>query len=59
MNFEELKQNGKVQGYERMEKTLKESQKTLISKINSINVCGSTALGPAILTSVVMAAQGQ
>ena len=53
-----MKTNGKVQGYERLDKTLKETKKTLVDKINSINCCGVTALGPAVLTSVAMAAQG-
>jgi hypothetical protein len=38
-----------------MEKTVKETSKTLQDKVMAIEETGSTALGPAVLTAVAMA----
>jgi len=45
-------------GYERLDKPIKETQRGLLSKLNSIRVGGGTALGPGVVTAVSMAAQG-
>lgn len=59
MNYEWLENNGKVQGVERMQKSVKDSKNKLLEKLSSIEETGPTALGPAILTSVAMACTGK
>jgi len=51
--------NGKDTAGKRMIKTVKETASKLQKKLNDIEETGPTALGPAVLTSIAMAAQGK
>jgi hypothetical protein len=51
--------NGEKMAKEMMEKTVKETGKSLQKKVLAIEETGPTALGPAVLTSVAMACQGK
>ena len=57
-DIEFLKANGKAQGAERLQKNVGETNKVLLEKLAAIEETGPTALGPAIITSVCMAAEG-
>lgn len=57
-NFEHLQNNGKAQAAERLTKPINETQDILKAKLEAIEETGPTALGPGILTSVAMAAEG-
>ena len=57
-NFDYLKENGKAQSAERLTKPISETSDALKAKLEAIEETGPTALGPAVLTSVAMAAQG-
>lgn len=48
--------NGAKQGQERMKLTVKDSAKELQKRIMSMEETGPTALGPAVATSIAMAA---
>lgn len=54
-NYDWLVENGEKMAKEMMEKTVKETSKTLQDKVMAIEETGSTALGPAVLTAVAMA----
>lgn len=58
-NFDYLQENGKKQAIERLTKSISETEAALKSKLDAIEETGPTALGPAILTSVAMAAEGK
>jgi len=57
-NFEHLQNNGKSQAGERLTKPVAETKDILKAKLEEIEETGPTALGPGILTSVAMAAEG-
>ena len=57
-NMEYLKNNGKAQFAERLQSKVAQTKKVLIDKLEAIEETGPTALGPAIVTSVCMAAEG-
>jgi len=50
--------NGAEQGVEKLNKPISDSFKKLTDKLMSIEETGATALGPAIATSIAMAAEG-
>ena len=50
--------NGAEQSELKLNKTIEESHQKLTDKLMSIEENGSTALGPAIATSIAMAAEG-
>lgn len=56
MDQEFLMNNGAQQGVERMKLTVKDSAKQLQHKLMSMEETGPTALGPAVATSIAMAA---
>lgn len=56
MDQEFLMTNGAKQGQERMKLTVKDSAKELQKRIMSMEETGPTALGPAVATSIAMAA---
>lgn len=56
MDQEFLMTNGAKQGRERMKLTVKDSAKELQKKLMSMEETGPTALGPAVATSIAMAA---
>jgi len=58
-NLEFLKNNGNTAGTERLTKPVGETLRGLLNKLQAIEETGATALGPAIVTSVCMAAQGK
>ena len=58
MDYDYLFENGTKQGEQRMKHTIKESQKKLQDKLMQLEETGPTALGPAVLTSIAMAAGG-
>jgi len=55
-NFDYLVQNGTTQAVSYLSKTVGETGKVLCDKVMGIEETGSTALGPAVLTSVALAA---
>ena len=57
-DLEYLKNNGKAQGQQRLKENIGKTGKVLIEKLAAIEETGPTALGPAIITSVCMAAEG-
>jgi hypothetical protein len=57
-DYDFLIENGAKQGDLRMKHKVNESQKKLTDKLMSLEETGPTALGPAIATSIAMAAQG-
>ena len=57
-DFDFLIKNGMENGQKRMTKTIKESYKKLNEQLMSLEETGPTALGPALLTGVAMAAEG-
>lgn len=57
-NFDWLAKNGAEKSAELLSKTVKETGKHLQDKVIAIEETGPTALGPAVLTSVAMAAEG-
>ena len=57
-DYDYLIQNGHDQGKTRMELTVKESAKALQTKLMALEETGPTALGPAVATSIGMAAEG-
>ena len=57
-DIEFLKNNGKAQGQQRLTENVGKTRKLLLQKLASIEETGPTALGPAIITSVCMAAEG-
>ena len=57
-DYDYLIQNGTQQGIERMNQTIAESAKKLQEKLMKLEETGPTALGPAIASSIAMAAQG-
>ena len=58
-NFEGLQAYGKQQAKERMREPLKTTKDVMLGKLAQIHTTGATCLGPAVLTSVAMAAQGK
>ena len=50
--------NGTEQGVARMKNKINDSQKKLTAKVLALEENGSTALGPAVATSIAMAAEG-
>ena len=58
-NMDYLKDNGKRQGQNRLKESVGETKKVLLDKLAAIEETGPTALGPAIVTAVCMAAEGQ
>lgn len=57
-NYDWLLENGKKEGVSKMTKTIGETKPFLQEKVLSIEETGPTALGPATLTSIAMAAEG-
>lgn len=57
-NFEWLQNNGKAQAAERLTQPISATKENLSAKLDAIEETGPTALGPGILTSVAMAAEG-
>jgi hypothetical protein len=55
-NFEALQAYGKQQAKERMREPLKTTKDVMLGKLAQIHTTGATCLGPAVLTSVAMAA---
>ena len=53
-----LKNNGTAQGIERLKENVGATRKNLLQKLAAIEETGPTALGPAIITSICMAAEG-
>ena len=58
MDYQYLMENGKKQGDEKMKMKVTESAKNLQQKLLNLEETGPTALGPAVATSIAMAAQG-
>lgn len=58
-NFDFLVENAKKKAAVMMSRPVKETSKALQEKVMSIEETGPTALGPAVLTSVALAAQGK
>ena len=50
--------NGQDQAGIRMKRPISETKDSLLAKVGQLQVKGSTALGPAVLTSVAMASKG-
>lgn len=57
-NFDWLAKNGAEKAGDLLSKTVKDTGKFLQDKVMAIEETGPTALGPAVLTSVAMAAEG-
>ena len=57
-DYDYLVKNGHEQGNLRMTKKINESKKLLTDKLMSLEETGPTALGPALLTGIAMAAEG-
>ena len=57
-DYDYLIENGALQGKDRMKCKITETYKKLTAKLMSLEETGPTALGPAVATSVAMAAQG-
>ena len=57
-DIEFLKNNGKTAGTERLTQPVGVTLQSLMEKLQAIEETGPTALGPAIVTSVCMAAEG-
>lgn len=57
-NYEWLKNNGKAQAAQRLTQPIRDTQEILKAKLEQIEETGPTALGPGILTSVALAAEG-
>lgn len=57
-NFDWLSENGKKEGVARMEKSIGDTQVFLTERVLGLEETGPTALGPATLTSIAMAAEG-
>ena len=57
-NYDWLKNNGKAQAAERLTQPISTTQEILKAKLDQIEETGPTALGPGIITSVAMAAEG-
>lgn len=57
-DYEWLKNNGKAQAAERLTQPISATQEILKAKLDQIEETGPTALGPGIITSVAMAAEG-
>ena len=57
-NYEWLIENGHAQGKQRMQLKVNESAQVLQKKVMALEETGPTALGPAVATSVGMAAEG-
>lgn len=58
MDYAKLLANGQTQAGERLNKTIGETKESLLARVAQIHTKGTTALGPAILTSVAMASKG-
>lgn len=58
MDYDYLLGNGQQQGKERMKNPIGQTQQKLTDKLMSLEETGPTALGPAVATSIAMAAQG-
>lgn len=58
-DFDKLVSIGQEQASKRLSKTVGETSKHLKDKIMAIEETGPTALGPAVLTSISMAAEGK
>lgn len=58
-DYEFLLSNGIQEGQARMDKTIKETKGILQAKLMALEETGPTALGPALLTSIAMAADGK
>jgi len=58
-NFDWLAQNGAQQANTLLGKTVKDTGKLLQEKVMGIEETGPTAIGPAVLTSVALAAEGK
>lgn len=57
-NYDWLLENGQKEGKDKMQKTIGETKPYLGEKVMSIEETGPTALGPATLTAIGMAAEG-
>lgn len=57
-NYDWLIANGHEQGKTRMVNKINDTQKKLADKLMSLEENGPTALGPAVATSIAMAAEG-
>lgn len=57
-DYDYLLKNGSEQGLARMKSKINESQKKLTAKVLALEENGPTALGPAVATSIAMAAEG-
>ena len=57
-DFEFLENNGKTQAASQLQQSIGESAKVLSEKIMAIEESGPTVMGPAVLTSIAMACQG-
>jgi hypothetical protein len=58
MDYEFLSENGKKVATTHMNKTIGETKELLTAKLLAIEETGPTAMGPAALTSIAMAAEG-
>ena len=59
MDYDFLLKNGKDTAEKRLQKPVKDTVKKLQEKILAIEETGPTAMGPAVLTSISMAAEGK
>lgn len=57
-DYDFLVENGTKEGSLRMAKKIEETKEVLVEKLMGIEETGPTALGPAALTSIAMAAEG-
>lgn len=58
-DYQKLLTNGQAQAGERMNKVIRETKESLLARVAGIQTKGTTALGPAVLTSVAMASKGK
>lgn len=58
-DYQKLLTNGQAQAGERMNKAIRETKESLLARVAGIHTKGTTALGPAVLTSVAMASKGK
>ena len=57
-DYNQLLANGEKQAGLRMKKTIAETKDSLLQRVGQMCIKGTTALGPAVLTSVAMASKG-
>ena len=57
-DYNKLMEIGLEEGVQRMNAPISETKDSLLQRVSELRVNGSTALGPAMLTSIAMASKG-